>query len=217
MRKILSKKRILVTTILLITLSAFYYSFFMKKEIEDIYPDTIYFCIAECEIDLDKLADLEGDVFWQENADYIKCPNFDYKDTAELGDFFTGYCCVGFNKKLQGKVTEVSMEWEIPEEGKNNFIYYWICNDQPFEGMFIKDDGDGHCRMIWKGVTRNKTYEEIRQLAKEVVVNLNIQYADGTKEIKQITFGDKIIEVGPYFNESYWSEYIVKKENTVEE
>ncbi|MDE7157601.1 MAG: hypothetical protein K2O02_06580 [Lachnospiraceae bacterium] len=210
MHKLILKKRIIVSAILLIIAVAIYFSYFRKKEKEDIYPDQIYFNIAECEIDLEKLADLEGDVFWQEHGEYIKCPDFDYKDTEELGDFFTAYCCVGFNKKLYGKITEVGMEWEIPKEGENNFIYYRICNERPFEGMFLKDDGDGHCRMIWKGVTRNKTYEEIRQMAKEAVIHLNIQYADGTQETKRVTFSDKIIYVEPYYNENYLSEYIVK-------
>ncbi|MCI8668740.1 MAG: hypothetical protein HFI34_04345 [Lachnospiraceae bacterium] len=217
MHKVILKKRILVTGILLITLFVFYYSFYRKKEKEDIYPDIINFNIAECEIDLERLADLESDTFWQNKSDYIKCPEFDYKDTKELGDFFTACCSVGFNKKLHGKITEVSMEWDIPEEGKNNFIYYWICNDQPFEGMYLEENGDGNCRMIWKGVTRNKTYEEIRQLAKKVVVHLNIQYVDGTKETKKITFGDELIDVRPYYDESYLSDYIVKKNNTTEE
>ncbi len=216
MYKIIFKKRILVSVFFLMILFIFYYIFFDKKENEDIYPDMINFNIAECEIDLEKLAELENDTFWLNHADYIKCPDFNYKETMELGDFFTAYCCVGFNKKLNGKITEVSMEWEIPKEGKNNFIYYRICNDRPFEGMYLKDNGDGHCRMIWKGVTRNKTDEEIIQMAKEVVIYLNIQYEDGRKETKQMTFEDNLIYVEPYYNENYLSEYIVKKKSTEE-
>ena len=43
-------------------------------------------------IDLDKLSDLEGDIFWQEHREYIKCQDFDYKDTTELGNFFSACC-----------------------------------------------------------------------------------------------------------------------------
>lgn len=216
MRKVVLKKRIMITAVLLIIALAFYFSYFRKEEKEDIYPVIINFDIAECEIDIEKLADLEGDIFWQNDSDSIKCPDFDYKDTKELGDFFTACCTVGFNKNLHGKIKEVGLEWDIPEEGKNNFIYFRICNDQPFEGMYLEKNGDGNCRMIWKGVTRNKTYEEIEQMLKKVVVRLNIQYVDGTKETKQITFGDKEIEVGPYFDESYQDEYIVKKKDKTE-
>lgn len=217
MNKIISKKRFLVTVSLFIIILVFYNNIFRKKVKEDIYPYIFNIDIAECEIDLEKLEDLEGDIFWKDNENYIKCPDFDYKDTTELGNYFCACCSIGFNKKLHGKITEVSMEWEIPEEGKNNFLYYWICNNQPFEGMYLEENGDGKCRMILEGVTRNKTYEEIEQMAKKVVVYLNIQYVDGVKETKQIAFGNKEIEVGPYCDESYWDEYIVKKENTVDE
>ncbi|MDE7157600.1 MAG: hypothetical protein K2O02_06575 [Lachnospiraceae bacterium] len=216
MQKVISKRRVIIATIFLITLLAVLYGRFRKKEKDNIYPDIFNFNVAECEIDLDKLSDLEGDIFWQEHREYIKCQDFDYKDTTELGNFFSACCSIGFNKKLYGKIAEVSMEWTIPDAGKNNFIYYWNCNNQPFEGMYLEENGDGSCRIILDGVTRNKTYEEIRQLAKEVVVHLNIQYVDGTKETKQITFGDKEIEVGPYFDESYQDEYIVKKKDTAE-
>lgn len=53
-------------------------------------------------------------------------------------------------------------------------------------------------------------------MAKEVVIYLNIQYEDGRKETKQMTFEDNLIYVEPYYNENYLSEYIVKKESTEE-
>ncbi len=92
MQKVISKRRIIVTTIFLITLLAVLYGRFRKKEKDNIYPDIFNFNVAECEIDLDKLSDLEGDIFWQEHREYIKCQDFDYKDTTELGNFFSACC-----------------------------------------------------------------------------------------------------------------------------
>lgn len=215
--KIILKKRILITlTLLIVVVILSCLNLFDEKK-EDIYSDVININIGKCEIDLEKLADLEGDTYWLDNPDYIKCSKFDYTDTKELGDFFSACCCVGFDKKLIGKIVEVSMDWEVPENGQNNFIYYWICNNQPFEGMFLEENGDGTCKMILKGVTRNKTYEEMKQLAQNIVIILKIQYEDGVTETKRMTFGEDIINVAPYYSEKYLDEYIVKKKNTEEE
>lgn len=56
----------------MIILLAISYDRIRKKEKENIYPDIFNFNIAECEIDLDKLSDLEGNIFWQEHREYIK-------------------------------------------------------------------------------------------------------------------------------------------------
>ncbi len=126
------------------------------------------------------------------------------------------WCCIRFDKKLNETITEVSMDWEIPERGKNNFIYYRVSDSRPFEGIYLDENGNGSSKIILCGVTREKTAEEIRQLGQEIIIHLNIQYADGKKETKQMTFGNDVTDLNLYEKGNAYNEYFVKTEEEEE-
>ncbi|MDE7157599.1 MAG: hypothetical protein K2O02_06570 [Lachnospiraceae bacterium] len=108
------------------------------------------------------------------------------------------------------------MDWEIPERGKNNFIYYRVSDSRPFEGIYLDENGNGSSKIILCGVTREKTAEEIRQLGQEIIIHLNIQYADGKKETKQMTFGNDVTDLNLYEKGNAYNEYFVKTEEEEE-
>ncbi len=217
MSKIILKKRFFLTLILLfLAFLLCYHLFFKSQKKEEIYSELLNISIWENEIDKDKLLDLEGDKFWTENSDCIKCQEFDYKDTKDFGRFFMMWCCIRFDKKLNETITEVSMDWEIPERGKNNFIYYRVSDSRPFEGIYLDENGNGSSKIILCGVTREKTAEEIRQLGQEIIIHLNIQYADGKKETKQMTFGNDVTDLNLYEKGNAYNEYFVKTEEEEE-
>ncbi len=202
MNNLIYIKRILITIFMVISVILFIVYYFSKKEAkEDIYPVILDGAIWENEINLEKFSELQKEEYWIENPSQIKLNDFNFEDMKNLGNIFGMWYCIGFDKGLYGEISNVAFELKIPEYGKNNFMYYTISSEHPFDGFLIEENGDGAYQIVLFGATRDKSNSEIRELVQDVVINLYIQYEDGKQEIKPMKFGDSVTCIDYFTNE----------------
>lgn len=172
-----------------------YHNVSTNQKKEDIYPSLLDGCIWENEINLDKFMEYQTETYWIENSTLRKFNNFNFKKVDELGKIFGMWYRIGFDKKLYEKISDVSFELEMPDSGKENFMYYCVSSEHPFDGFLIEDNGDGAYQIVMIGATRDKSYKEIEDMAQSVVINLKIQYYDGRIETRPMKFDKAITKV----------------------
>ncbi len=198
--KVKRKKRIifiLIFTIIIAILLAF--KFFLNEKKENIYFYSFTSYIYDNEINLENFSKFQQADYWTQHSGYKRFESFDFSKTDNLGQIFDFCYCIGFDKSLNGKVKEVASELEIPEEAKENLMYYSI-DDEPFEGYRVKENGDGTYLIYVCGATRKKNFDEIKTLIQGITIHLYIQYEDGTIETKPMKVKRSQIELESTIN-----------------
>ncbi len=209
------KKRVFITLVLVIFIVMFFcYKIFWDREKKEIYCESLMAHIYDNEINLERFAELQEQSYWTTHMNYKKFEDFDFKSMGNLGNIFEVWYCIGFDKSLNGKIKEIASKVELPEEAKDNLMYYFTDGEQPFEGFRLEENGDGTYLVFMYGVTRNKNMEEIKDLFQNITIQLYIQYEDGNTETKPIKF--KMNQINIDITSNNHDSLLIEKENQVE-
>lgn len=163
---------------------------FQKKETK-INSESVSLAIYEQELTGEDMEESINSI-----SKFEKNDKFELGDKSNIGQGFTAYFNVNYNKELKNKIKKVTYQIEFTEEANKYCIKHSQVAETPFDN-YLRDNNvkEGKSRILIEGIKRSLTEKELLDVLLKCKIILHVEYKNGDTENKTIKFENVKTEI----------------------